>query len=136
MEKYEEKFIVINKKHLNVFQLDDINNLLGRLDLPDNKYYVCNQDEPYADAVIDIILNGENKKERAMEWKRYRRTNVAEMCQYSPEAFNDMSGISVSPADKDAGCPKEGDMIARNPEKHNDKWLVAAEYFKKNFEEI
>ena len=27
-----------------------------------NKYYVCNQDEPYADKVIQIILNGEDQK--------------------------------------------------------------------------
>ena len=26
------------------------------------KYYVCNQDEPYAKKVIDIILNGEQQK--------------------------------------------------------------------------
>ena len=32
-------------------------------DYPDNNYYVCNQDEPYAQKVIDIILEGETKKE-------------------------------------------------------------------------
>ncbi|MEX0595305.1 MAG: hypothetical protein WD512_02315 [Candidatus Paceibacterota bacterium] len=31
---------------------------------------------------------------------------------------------------------KEGDMIARNPENHNDLWLVAKDYFEQNFEEI
>ena len=60
MEKYEEKFFVINKKHLNAFQIDDLEFLLSRFDLPDNKYYVCNQDEPYAQNVIDLILQGEN----------------------------------------------------------------------------
>jgi len=29
--------------------------------LPNNEYYVCNQDEPYAQKVIDIILEGEDK---------------------------------------------------------------------------
>lgn len=28
------------------------------------KYYVCNQDEPYAQDVIDIILKGEDEKQR------------------------------------------------------------------------
>jgi len=26
-------------------------------------------------------------------------------------------------------------MIARNPKNHNDKWLVAKQYFEDNFEE-
>jgi len=29
----------------------------------DNKYIVCNQDEPYAEAVWQIILEGERKKQ-------------------------------------------------------------------------
>lgn len=29
---------------------------------PDNNYIVCNQDEPYADDVWDLILQGEDKK--------------------------------------------------------------------------
>jgi len=41
--------------------------------------------------------------------------------------------VSVSVVDIENGSPKLGDMIARNPENHNDKWLVAAEYFKNNF---
>ena len=31
---------------------------------------------------------------------------------------------------------QSGDMIARNPDNHNDLWLIAGEYFKNNFEEI
>ena len=30
----------------------------------DQKYYVCNQDEPYAQKVIDIIIEGETEKEK------------------------------------------------------------------------
>jgi hypothetical protein len=30
--------------------------------------------------------------------------------------------------------PKAGDMIARNPENHEDQWLVAAQYFADHFE--
>ena len=65
--KYEEKFIIINKKHLknnsDRFRIA-FYNALHDLDLPNNKYYVCNQDEPYAKKVIDIILKGETKKQR------------------------------------------------------------------------
>lgn len=38
--------------------------------------------------------------------------------------------------DKEAGSPKTGDMIARNPKNHADQWLVAAQYFADNFEPI
>ncbi len=43
--------------------------------------------------------------------------------------------VSISVADREKGCPKAGDMIARNPEDHGDMWLVEAQYFKENFEE-
>jgi hypothetical protein len=64
------------------------------------------------------------------EWKQYRRTNIAEMRPYVPG--EDLSHISVSIAD----TPKRGDMIARNPDNHEDQWLVAQEYFEQNFEEL
>ena len=70
MEKYEEKFIVINKKHLEIAKdeipdkIGEFIELLGFISnwLPGHKYYVCNQDEPYAQQVISIILAGENAK--------------------------------------------------------------------------
>jgi hypothetical protein len=67
MIKYEEKFIVINKKHLDKLPYDlslRLKCLLKDISdyLPNNKYYVCNQDEPYASKVIDIIIKGENNK--------------------------------------------------------------------------
>lgn len=71
------------------------------------------------------------------EWKQYRRTNVAEMC---PWTETDGSGFnrtfSLSEPDRLAGSPKPGDMIARNPQNHDDQWLVAAKYFADNFEEL
>ena len=82
--KLEEKFIVLNKK-----RLDELNEYASTFSshpavkklcraLDDFKeayeadteksmgqqYYVCNQDEPYADEVIRIILAGEEEKER------------------------------------------------------------------------
>jgi hypothetical protein len=68
------------------------------------------------------------------EFKRYRRRKIAELRPYSPgESLGD--DVSVSPVDRAAGSPKLGDMIARNPKNHEDKWLVAAAYFADNYEE-
>lgn len=81
--KYEEKFIVINKKYINDLNLKAPQGLIHKtvrqfdmaltdlmlhihkhtgVLLPDKKYYVCNQDESYAQEVIDTILEGESKK--------------------------------------------------------------------------
>ena len=45
----------------------------------------------------------------------------------------DLTGVSISDADKKQGCPKKGDMIARgkNPE---DKWLINEVYYNDNYE--
>ena len=62
---------------------------------------------------------------------KFRRKSIAEMQPWH-EKF-DMTDVSVSAEDKKAGSPKEGDMIARNPANHDDKWLVAKAYFEENF---
>jgi hypothetical protein len=68
------------------------------------------------------------------DWKRYRRNGMAEM---RPYVIGEALGtISISQPDKDAGSPKVGDMIARNPENHRDVWLVAAAYFAANFDPV
>jgi hypothetical protein len=67
------------------------------------------------------------------DWKKYRRTNVAEMRHYVEGEDLEMQGISVSATDN----PKEDKgMIARNPKNHKDQWYVARKYFEDNFEEI
>ena len=66
------------------------------------------------------------------EFKEYTRSNIAEMAKWE-EGF-DMTRVSISQSDQENGSPKEGDMIARNPEDHTDQWLVAAKYFKDNFQ--
>ncbi len=87
-EKNKKEFIVLNRKRFDeVFELkDDINKayleyvltmLIKALDFfkntfnstpglkkMDQKYYVCNQDEPYAQEVLDVILKGEKEKEK------------------------------------------------------------------------
>lgn len=58
-----------------------------------------------------------------MEFKKYRRTSIAEMHEYNPDVMYSqefMDKVSISKADLENGSPKEGDMIARNPENHND----------------
>lgn len=65
-------------------------------------------------------------------WKQYKRKGLSEMRPFI-EGEN-MSGISISDEDKNAGSPKLGDMIARNPKNHQDKWLVAKKYFEDNLE--
>jgi hypothetical protein len=67
-------------------------------------------------------------------FKRYRRKQIAELRPYEPGEALD--GISISAVDREAGSPKAGDMIARNPKNHEDKWLVAAAYFADNFEPV
>ena len=74
-----------------------------------------------------------------MEFKKYRRTNIAEMHEYNSDnnySEQFMSRVSISKTDLENGSPKNGDMIARNPENHNDLWLVAKDYFEQNFELI
>lgn len=57
-----------------------------------------------------------------MEWKKYRKRGYNEMRPYI--VGNDPTMI----------VGKQGDMIARDPNNHEDQWLVAEEYFKANYE--
>ena len=66
-----------------------------------------------------------------MKFKKYMRTDLTELAAWH-EGF-DMTGVSVSQADRENGSPKLGDKIARNPNNHKDKWLIAAQYFKTKF---
>lgn len=65
-------------------------------------------------------------------WSFYKRKGLSEMRPYVPG--EDVTGVSISDADKANGSPRDGDMIARNPKNHNDQWLVAEKYFKDNLE--
>ena len=68
------------------------------------------------------------------EFTQYRRKQIAELRPWTPDL--DMSRVSVSASDKEAGSPKAGDMIARNRNNHADQWLVSAAYFTENFEPV
>lgn len=63
---------------------------------------------------------------------KYRRTGIAEMRPYVQG--ESLTGVSISGPDREAGSPRPGDMIARNPANHADQWLVAKAYFEANFE--
>ena len=84
MAEFEEKFIVINRKHIEELMrvrleqdvvlssawqvLDAIAHFwteyYGEFGGRPHRYYVVNQDEPYADKVLKMILEGEEEKEK------------------------------------------------------------------------
>jgi hypothetical protein len=66
-------------------------------------------------------------------FRPYRRSQIAELRPYETGEVLD-ERISISIPDREAGSPKPGDMIARNPKNHADQWLVAAKCFADNFE--
>ena len=85
------------------------------------------------------------------EFKKYRRTQIAEMrgitqrdvTEYRVKGAIEVEteddkriSVSISDVDRRSGSPKVGDMIARNPKNHLDQWLVAKDYFEDNFEEM
>lgn len=59
------------KKYLSQEEISALINIIGKISNgrmadnkhPDNTYYVCNTDEPYADAVHKVIIGGEALKE-------------------------------------------------------------------------
>jgi hypothetical protein len=71
-----------------------------------------------------------------IEWKQYRRTNIAEMRPVVKG--EDLEGISISAPDNRLRYdnPSVFDLgyIARNPANHADQWYVARAYFEANFE--
>ena len=66
-------------------------------------------------------------------FKKYTRKSVAELAPWTKSVYMKTIGMSIE--DVNNGSPKEGDMIARNPKNHDDKWLVSKKYFEDNFEE-
>ena len=72
-------------------------------------------------------------------FKQYRRKQIAELRPYDPtgrDKLGLLDDVSISAPDREAGSPKLGDMIARNPKNYDDQWLVAAQYFADNFEPL
>jgi len=67
------------------------------------------------------------------EFKQYRKKALVEARPYIPGEALD--GVTVNPKDTDAGSPKAGDMIARQPHDHSDSWLIAATAFASTYVE-
>lgn len=73
IQKEHDKYLVMKWDYLlgflTVEQVRDLTTLLNianeerkRRGFPDNRYIVCNQDEPYAEKVWQMILDGEREK--------------------------------------------------------------------------
>lgn len=80
-----------------------------------------------------------NNKNKNMEFKKFIKNTEVEMVEYNrnllyPKDF--MDKLSISLEDKKNGSPKNGDMIARNPNNHDDMWLVSKEYFEQNYTQV
>lgn len=86
--------------------------------------------EQIAAYIKDMLGN-----EQDNDFKQYRRKQIAELRPYK-DGEQLPEKVSISQADREAGSPKVGDMIARNPKNHDDQWLVARQYFLDNFEQI
>lgn len=83
-------------------------------------------------------------------FKQYRRSQIAEIKAIDQadidhyaaagyvraEEIDVEAEVSISQADRNAGSPKLGDMVGRNPKNHMDQWLIAEQYFNDNFESI
>ena len=72
-------------------------------------------------------------------YKQYQRIAITEMRPViGKDTLSSLidDGVSISDVDFINGSPCIGDMIARNSDNHNDKWLVNADYFKSNFKPI
>jgi hypothetical protein len=76
----------------------------------------------------NISKNPEDKSMSMDEYTNYRVVTYFEMIAWTPEV--DMTGVSVSEADRIGGSPKLGDMIARHPVDPNDRWLISEEDFR------
>lgn len=48
---------------------------------PNNSYYICNTDEPYADEVLEVILKAEGDIEKRKEWPHKPCINYEDGCE-------------------------------------------------------
>lgn len=84
-----------------------------------------------SDAEAQMLGDFEEETMTQHEWLQYRRSTVMDMRPYVPG--EDMSKIEVNPIDAAHGSPKQGDMIARDPNDEEKGWLVSEHYFAHNF---
>jgi hypothetical protein len=70
------------------------------------------------------------------EFKQYRsRKYPSFLVEIRPAVPGEaLSEISDAAADRDAGPPREGDMVVRLPDNHADQWLIRAADFPAAYE--
>lgn len=68
------------------------------------------------------------------EFKLYRKKGFTLARPYVPG--EDVSSVSISETDREAGSPVEGDMIAVKPNDPSDSWLVSARFFDDYYEPV
>jgi hypothetical protein len=69
-----------------------------------------------------------------MDWKPYRRIGTT-LCRPYVKG-EDLTGVSVSePDEKDLAQGSDDFMIAQNPKKDGDAWLISGAYFRLHYEE-
>jgi len=66
------------------------------------------------------------------EWKKYRKTGIAEMKPLLHKDWNPRT-LNLSVADRANGHPKMGDMLARDPLNHSDRWVVSGTFFRSHY---
>lgn len=68
------------------------------------------------------------------KFEPYVKEEFAEMRPYMVGEV--LNNVLIPDAARKAGSPKEGDMIARNPQNHDERWIVAEADFKDNFKSV
>lgn len=63
--------------------------------------------------------------------KYYMKKQLQPMMPWNKDMS--MESVSISDADKGDGSPRDGDMIASNPNDQSDMWLVAEKFFNENY---
>ena len=105
---------------------------LEYFDKADDFYWTTDYPKRYYGGVVSEVRFSSTSGDSAV-FKKYRKKSVCvPMMLWVPGC--DMTGVSVSDADKANGSPKQGDMIAMNADNQNDKWLVNAKWFADNYD--
>jgi hypothetical protein len=70
----------------------------------------------------------------SVEWAEYQRVGKLEARPWTPDF--DMTMVSVSAADRAAGHPKTGGMIAKRNGVTDDMWYINPEFFAENYQPV
>lgn len=65
-----------------------------------------------------------------MNWKSVRKKGITEVRPY--REGEPLTDVSMQPG----VSPQPGDYIARDPNNHNDQWLISKDFYDRNYEEV